>query len=383
MNSTEASLFWGFLLVYGVVMYVLSPKSKNANSFYKGADDQGNPVGQWSLTASIFISWIFAKSVTDAANLGAAYGVVGGLAYASYWLSIPVAGYVIYLIRTQTGARSILALDEIERMARAQEREGRRVQLVFRGDFNWFNASDELFREVNERVLGHTVSLGNVEYELANPSPGAGCGCAYPGFVDQGVVERSNRIIERLQGVASAHPDIQVQLADLPRYRCLIFGGLKVLVLHGDPESLAGWGLAHEAFAEGNETTLAEWFRMTGADAIVCTHTCLPVLWSGLVAKQTRLVVNNGSAGMGNLRGDPRGLITRISACGPSVEPVATLECHGLHFSLVPVTFDQEAWLEHFDELWPPGSEAAASYRNRLLSGTSPGLGDVAFPSGF
>ncbi|MFB2704782.1 MULTISPECIES: sodium:solute symporter family transporter [Marinobacter] len=107
MNITEASLFWGFLLVYGVVMYVLSPKSKNANSFYKGADDHGNPVGQWSLTASIFISWIFAKSVTNAANLGAAYGVVGGLAYASYWLSIPVAGYVIYLIRTQTGARSL------------------------------------------------------------------------------------------------------------------------------------------------------------------------------------------------------------------------------------------------------------------------------------
>lgn len=107
MNITEASLFWGFLLVYGVVMYALSPKSKNANSFYKGADEHGNPVGQWSLTASIFISWIFAKSVTNAANLGAAYGVVGGLAYASYWLSIPVAGYVIYLIRTQTGARSL------------------------------------------------------------------------------------------------------------------------------------------------------------------------------------------------------------------------------------------------------------------------------------
>ena len=100
MNFTEASLFWGFLLVYGVVMYLLSPKSKNANSFYQGADDNGNPVGQWSLTASIFISWIFAKSVTNAANLGAAYGVTGGLAYASYWLSIPIAGYIIKILRT-------------------------------------------------------------------------------------------------------------------------------------------------------------------------------------------------------------------------------------------------------------------------------------------
>ena len=107
MPITEATLFWGFLIVYGAVMYLLSPRSRNAQSSYKGSDDQGNPVGQWSLTASIFISWIFAKSVTNAANLGAAYGVVGGLAYASYWLSIPVAGYIIYLIRTQTGARSL------------------------------------------------------------------------------------------------------------------------------------------------------------------------------------------------------------------------------------------------------------------------------------
>ncbi|MCG7200438.1 hypothetical protein MD273_11950 [Marinobacter pelagius] len=288
---------------------------------------------------------------------------------------------VLYVIGGLYG--NVLALDEIERMARAEEREGRRVQLVFNGDFNWFNASDELFREVNERVLGYTASLGNVEYELANPSPGAGCGCAYPEFVDQGVVERSNRIIERLRAVTSACPDIRRQLADLPRYRCLIFGGLKVLVLHGDPESLAGWGLAHEAFAEGNEATLSEWFKLSGADAIVCTHTCLPVLWSGLVEKQARLVVNNGSAGMGNLKGDSRGLITRISAVRPSVEPVASLERRGLHFSLLPVAFDLAGWLARFDTLWPRGSDAEASYRNRLVNGTALEPGDVIFPSGF
>ncbi|HET8789889.1 MAG TPA: hypothetical protein VFM75_01640 [Modicisalibacter sp.] len=107
MALDESLFFWGFLLAYGVVMYVLSPRSRNAASFYRGADAEGNPVGQWSLIASVFISWIFAKSVTNAANLGEAYGVVGGLAYATYWLSIPVAGYVIYLIRTQTGAKSL------------------------------------------------------------------------------------------------------------------------------------------------------------------------------------------------------------------------------------------------------------------------------------
>lgn len=57
---------------------------------------------------SIFISWIFAKSVTNAANLGATYGIVGGLAYATYWLSIPVAGWVIYRLRTREGATGLV-----------------------------------------------------------------------------------------------------------------------------------------------------------------------------------------------------------------------------------------------------------------------------------
>ena len=32
------------------------------------------------LLTSFFISWIFAKSVTNAANLGYSFGIVGGLA---------------------------------------------------------------------------------------------------------------------------------------------------------------------------------------------------------------------------------------------------------------------------------------------------------------
>ena len=100
--------FWGFLLLYGTVMYVISPRSRTVSSFYAGTDDTGRPATEWALTCSIFISWIFAKSVTNAANLGAAYGVVGGLAYATYWLSIPVAGIVIYRLRTRHGATGLV-----------------------------------------------------------------------------------------------------------------------------------------------------------------------------------------------------------------------------------------------------------------------------------
>ncbi len=109
LDTTTALFFWGFLLLYGITMYVVAPTARSPGSFFLGQDEHGRAVSRWSLTASIFISWIFAKSVTNAANLGAAYGVVGGLAYATYWLSIPVAGLVIYRLRTRAGASGLVS----------------------------------------------------------------------------------------------------------------------------------------------------------------------------------------------------------------------------------------------------------------------------------
>ena len=286
---------------------------------------------------------------------------------------------VLYIVGGLYG--NAFALDEIEVMVRAEERHGHRVKLVFNGDFNWFNADDTLFREINSRILDHTAILGNVDYELSVPNAGAGCGCAYPEYVDQGVVERSNQMMGRLQVVADRHPDIQKKLSLLPRYRCLIFGGLKVLVLHGDPESLAGWGLAHESIASGGEEKLAYWFRATGADLIACTHTCLPVVWSGKVDEKQRIVANNGAAGMGNLRADSRGLVTRIGFTSPFMEPLAAIARPGLHVSLMPVAYDIDAWLAQFDRLWPEGSPAAVSYRRRLTDGTHLVPEGIIFPS--
>jgi len=47
----------------------------------------------------------------------------------------------------------------------------------------------------------------------------------------------------------------------------------------------------------------------------------------------------------------------------------------------LPVAFSLEAWLTDFDRLWPAGSPAAVSYRERILNGTSLGPKDVIFPS--
>lgn len=108
MTGLQGLFFWGFLVVFGVVMYAVAPRSTDEAGFFRGHDASGRPASEWALTMSIFISWIFAKSVTNAANLGAAYGVVGGLAYAAYWLSIPVAGVVIYRLRTREGATGMV-----------------------------------------------------------------------------------------------------------------------------------------------------------------------------------------------------------------------------------------------------------------------------------
>jgi Na+/proline symporter len=103
-----AAYFWGFLVLYGTVMYVISPHARTVSSFFAGTDSAGRAASGWALTCSIFISWIFAKSVTNAANLGASFGIVGGLAYAVYWLSIPMAGVVIYWLRTRHGATGLV-----------------------------------------------------------------------------------------------------------------------------------------------------------------------------------------------------------------------------------------------------------------------------------
>lgn len=110
--------FWGFLVLYGGVMYAMSPAATTVSSFFRGTDNDGRPASGWALMMSIFISWIFAKSVANAANLGSAYGVVGGLAYATYWLSIPMAGIVIYWLRTRHGATGLVPF-LIQRYGRA------------------------------------------------------------------------------------------------------------------------------------------------------------------------------------------------------------------------------------------------------------------------
>jgi SSS family solute:Na+ symporter len=103
----QGVLPWLLLVGYGVVLLVLAPRARDAAGFFDARDRAGRAPTLGFLFGSLFIAWIFAKSVTNAANLGAKLGMPGAVAYAAYWLSIPVAGLVILALRRRFGARSL------------------------------------------------------------------------------------------------------------------------------------------------------------------------------------------------------------------------------------------------------------------------------------
>ncbi len=97
---------WGLIIASSLLLFLLSPLAKNTNQFFKAEHKRKAP-NTFMLMGSLVISWIFAKSITNAANLGLDFGIVGGVAYAAYYLSFTVAGIVIYKMRTQGKYTSI------------------------------------------------------------------------------------------------------------------------------------------------------------------------------------------------------------------------------------------------------------------------------------
>ncbi|MBO0953301.1 sodium:solute symporter family transporter [Fibrella forsythiae] len=99
-------LQWALVLASSITLFFVSPLARTAAEFFRGARNERAPNTVF-LTSSLVISWLFAKSITNAANLGQRFGLVGGVAYAGYYLSFLVAGFVIVSMRNKGGYRSI------------------------------------------------------------------------------------------------------------------------------------------------------------------------------------------------------------------------------------------------------------------------------------
>lgn len=268
------------------------------------------------------------------------------------------------------------ALDAIEALAAQDARCGPQPQLVFNGDFHWFDSDPAVFEDITARVLRHTALRGNVETELAGDDDSSGCGCAYPDHVSDAEVERSNLIIKRLRDTARQMPQLRQTLGSLPMHALAQVGAASVGIVHGDASSLAGWNFAHDSLADPeNEDALVQSLRDAQVDIFACSHTCLPALHTMNVDNRKRAIINNGAAGMPNFSGTRFGIISRIATTpAPDALPVlheVTWQISGidLHVAAIAVDYDFAAWRSRFLADWKIGSPAHESYFHRIEHG--------------
>lgn len=250
-----------------------------------------------------------------------------------------------------------------------------RKHLIFNGDFNWFNVSSDRFQRINEVVLSFDAIRGNVETELSqrgNPAEYTGCGCGYPDWVDETVVERSNAIMRRLAATAAGFPHLQEQLAALPMWKRFDVGSLPVGIVHGDAVSLAGWGFAPEHLIQREYLAQARrWLDESCVRVFACTHTCSPVL-QPLANSDGKLcaIANNGAAGMPNFSNAIHGVLTRIGTSPHSgIHTLYGTQIEDVHVEALRIPYDDRCWQADFLEQWPQGSPAYASYWNRIAKG--------------
>lgn len=95
-----------FAALIATVSIVLAPKSTSLDAFYKGRIKQHAPQ-LFTLVMSQVTTWIFARSLMNAAILGFYYGIWGTLAYAAYYLSFLSGGLIIDSLRFTHGFNSV------------------------------------------------------------------------------------------------------------------------------------------------------------------------------------------------------------------------------------------------------------------------------------
>ncbi len=89
-----------------IVSLVISPRKITVAGFFDGASGKGAQPGLWMLVLSQVTTWIFARSLMNAAILGYFYGFAGTLAYTAYYLSFLTGMYIVGKMRAR-GAGSV------------------------------------------------------------------------------------------------------------------------------------------------------------------------------------------------------------------------------------------------------------------------------------
>lgn len=96
----------GVVGVIAVLSLVVAPRRVSADGFFAGVDGGGAAPGLGTLVLSQVTTWIFARSLMNAAILGYYFGIAGTLAYTVYYGSFLTGGYIVARLRSE-GGRSV------------------------------------------------------------------------------------------------------------------------------------------------------------------------------------------------------------------------------------------------------------------------------------
>lgn len=96
----------GVVAAVVALSFIAMPRRATVEGFFSGLSPDGAPPGLWTLVLSQVTTWIFARSLMNAAILGYYYGIWGTLAYTAYYGSFLTGGYIVGRVRAR-GGRSL------------------------------------------------------------------------------------------------------------------------------------------------------------------------------------------------------------------------------------------------------------------------------------
>jgi len=105
-NLANSYVLAGVVAVVAAVSLAAMPRHATVEGFFGGRDETGAAPGLWTLVLSQVTTWIFARSLMNAAILGYFFGIWGTLAYTAYYGSFLTGGFIVGRVRAR-GGRSL------------------------------------------------------------------------------------------------------------------------------------------------------------------------------------------------------------------------------------------------------------------------------------
>lgn len=160
------------------------------------------------------------------------------------------------------------------------------------------------------------------------------------------------------------------------RYRV---GDVRVGVVHGDAEALAGWRFDISALDDPtNHEWLVSAFLGANVEIFASSHTCLPVCRRFDLGGRFGWIINNGATGMPNFTDTQFGVITRIGTMPSPHQRLYGGNLGRVYIDALALVFDADRWERAFLACWPTGSPAHVSYFERIRHGPAHALINAA-----